>query len=555
VQNPFSDLVSSRLFVGRRRFLRQAGHATVATTIAGAIGAPDALVLAHALAPNKALDSSSVRAKLAYQVRVTAALRHSKIPLPLQPNNGDEDKYLSRVASYSKALPHNRLGEVYPDAYDAMLHALVTANASDFEKIPIVGVVKQGNPQAAFAFDLEGSDSHQLGMAPPPAFSSPEEAGEMVELYWQALTRDIPFSDYENDSTINYAAHELTRLSGFKGPRRGDRVVPSTLFRGVDAASLVGPYVSQFLWQDIPYPATGIAQRIHTGDAGIDYLTGYDQWLAIQNGAIASELQWNALTPRYVRNGRDLAEYVHNDYPYQHYLNACLVLLSYGNAALDPNNPYRKSQNQTGFSTFGAPQVLGLVATVANCGLNCAWYQKWLVHRRLRPEEFGGRIHNHRTRAADYPINGEVLNSEALDRVFTRYGTYLLPMAFPEGCPTHPAYPAGHAVIAGACVTALKAFFDESFVIRRPVEASADGLSLVPYKGPELTVGGELNKLASNVAIGRNTAGLHWRSDAFEGLKLGETVALSVMSDMKQCFNEEFNGFGLTKFDGTAIVI
>jgi hypothetical protein len=128
-------------------------------------------------------------------------------------------------------------------------------------------------------------------------------------------------------------------------------------------------------------------------------------------------------------------------------------------------------------------------------------------------------------------------------------------MAYPEGCPTHPAYPAGHAVIAGACATVLKAVFNESFVMRHPVEASVDGHSLTSYKGPDLTVGGELNKLASNVSIGRNAAGVHWRSDAVAGLKLGEAVALSIMNDMRGCFNETFKGFSLTKFDGGTMIV
>ena len=149
-----------------------------------------------------------------------------------------------------------------------------------------------------------------------------------------------------------------------------------------------------------------------------------------------------------------------------------------------------------------------------------------------------------------------MLNSPALDQTFSRFGTYLLPQAYPEGAPTHPAYPSGHAVIAGACVTMLKAFFDESFVIPKPVEASRDGLTLVPYTGgAPLTVGGELNKLAANIALGRDTAGIHWRSDGIEGLTLGEAVALSVMSDMRGCFNERFAGFSLTKFDGTTTTV
>jgi hypothetical protein len=128
-------------------------------------------------------------------------------------------------------------------------------------------------------------------------------------------------------------------------------------------------------------------------------------------------------------------------------------------------------------------------------------------------------------------------------------------MAFPEGSPTHPAYGAGHATVAGACVTILKAFFDESFVLPQPVEASADGLSLTPYSGPPLTVGGELNKLASNIALGRNIAGVHWRSDATESLRLGEEVALRFLREERACFNERFDGFSLTRFDGASIIV
>ena len=48
----------------------------------------------------------------------------------------------------------------------------------------------------------------------------------------------------------------------------------------------------------------------------------------------------------------------------------------------------------------------------------------------------------------------------------------LLPVAFQEGSPMHPAYGAGHATVAGACVTILKAFFDTSSVlIKRPSDS------------------------------------------------------------------------------------
>src|SRR4030095_6424140 len=160
-----------------------------------------------------------------------------------------------------------------------------------------------------------------------------------------------------------------------------------------------------------------------------------------------------------------------------------------------------------------------------------------------------------RVGAASYPIHPDVLNSTALASVFTRYGTYLLPMAFPEGSPTHPSYGAGHATVAGACVTLLKALFDERQIVPNPVVPTGDGLSLVPFVGPPLTVGGELNKLASNVATGRDIAGVHWRSDASESLKAGEALAISILRDQRACYNEKFDGFRFTKFDGTAVTV
>jgi hypothetical protein len=68
-------------------------------------------------------------------------------------------------------------------------------------------------------------------------------------------------------------------------------------------------------------------------------------------------------------------------------------------------------------------------------------------------------------------------------------------------------------------------------------------------------VGGELNKLASNISQGRNIAGVHWRSDAVESNRLGEAAAISVLKDMFNTYAEPFEGFSLTKFDGTTITI
>jgi hypothetical protein len=177
------------------------------------------------------------------------------------------------------------------------------------------------------------------------------------------------------------------------------------------------------------------------------------------------------------------------------------------------------------------------------------------VHRRLRPEEFGGLVHQTLTKAATYPISSELLNSGAVASVYKANQSYLLPQAFPEGCPLHPAYPAGHATVAGACSAVLKAFFDENEIVTNAVAANSDGTQLLPYSDQTLTVGGEINKLAFNIAMGRNFAGIHYRSDAMAGFRLGEDIAIAKAQDLVNTFTETFAGFRFTRLDGTPVQI
>jgi hypothetical protein len=52
-----------------------------------------------------------------------------------------------------------------------------------------------------------------------------------------------------------------------------------------------------------------------------------------------------------------------------------------------------------------------------------------------------------------------------------------------------------------------------------------------------------------------NASGVHWRTDGFEGMHLGEAAAVALLQDVRRTYNERFDGFTFTKFDGTPIVI
>jgi hypothetical protein len=494
------------------------------------------------------------RRQRAFVIRRDAAMFQRDRPDTMSIDNGDEQLYPSRIASYTKALPHSAIGEVDLNAYNALLRALGSGLRSDFEAIPLGGTVKLACPQAAYCFNMEGADSHALVSPPAPAFSSAQAAAEMAEDYWYALTRNVPFSQYGSDPSINQAVADLNMLSDYRAPKVKGQVTTDVLFRGPTPGDLNGPYLSQFLLKSVPFGAATFVQTYRTTVAGDDYMTNFPAWLAVQRGVAAGSNVFDT-SPRYIRNNRDLAEYLHRDFTYQAYSLAALLLGSFGNPALAPNNYYLSSATQSGSITFGAMFNLDLVARAAIYGLRAAWYQKWLVHRRLRPEAFGGRIHAHLTGMAKYPIHADILNSAALPAVFKATGSYLLPMPYPEGAPIHPSYPAAHAAVAGACVTVLKALYNPSFVIPSPVTASDDGLSLVPYTGAALTVGDELNKLASNISLGRDAGGVHYHSDGIEGLKLGEAAAISMLRDVATIVHEEFSGFTLTRFDGTTVTI
>lgn len=553
------------------------------------------------------------RRETARELRTKATDFSYSNPAVDQVNNDDESICLSDgnpgfIGNFTKGLHHNADGEVVASDYNQFVFALNSGKQEEIEKIPMgagANTRKFVNPQAGLAFDLEGPDSHSLTIPPAPCVDGEEIEAEMAEMYWMALLRDVKFRDYATNPLAAKAADSLATFANDFTSLKDKQtmlVSPNRLFRGFTKGDGIGPYVSQFMLigNNLPFSINGdntrgtsldgyirfgtqlISQKQYTVEPGIDYLTDFASWLKIQNGEMPSNADMFEDTPaaqhRYITTARDLAHYVHFDQLYQAYFNACLLLLGM-DAPFDRGNPYKFSKNQMGFGTFGGTHILTLVTEVATRALKAVWHQKWFVHRRLRPEAFGGLIEAKLRRSKDYSISTDNLEANIpgdtqsiLDLVFAHNqaqnnltssiststdGSYLLPQAFPEGSPMHPAYGAGHATVAGACVTILKAFFDESFKIPSPVVPNSTGDTLELYTGADkdnLTVGGELNKLAANIAIGRNMAGVHWRTDYTKSLELGEKIAIGILREQSLCFNED-HYFTLTKFDGKGIRI
>jgi hypothetical protein len=548
----------------------------------------------------------------ARDVRVEAAQLAAERRHDEHANNNDEVNYpdTSFLGNFSKSLKHSSVGDPEPVSYGSLLRALESRDPQDFEEIILASstALKLTNPQSGLAFDLEAPDAQAYTMPPAPRFDSDVAAHEMGELYWMAVNRDVHFEDYDTDSDVAAAVTSLN--SEF--PRFGGTVPVTTgnVFRGIYPGEQVGPYVSQFLLKGnndprkpdglgrdanegyISYGSRVIDQRLIPAAAGTDYLKTHTAWLNAQNGVDTRGTDVFDTTRRFIRNLRDGTTLVHFDQVIDVWYNTAWILMSEptgnqltfqsgvtGRPQIDlefpknDGNPYdppgtsADSKTQVGFGTFGPIHLLQVLSEVLGRALRAVWYQKWFVHRRLRPEEYGGRIDNQfEGRGGDYPVHTSILDSlisGGLEPYFGESGeqfpdSLLLPQAYPEGAPTHPAYGAGHATGSGACATILKAFFDEDTAIENPVVASADGLSLAAYGGGDagsMKVGGELNKLAGNIAIFRNAAGVHWRSDYTESLPFGEAIAIGLLQEMSLGFNEDDAFFELTKFDGQKIRI
>jgi len=572
---------------------------------------------------------SNSRKQEALNVRISAAEMAADRPLPTHQANGDEQRYASAnyAMNFTKGLEHDSVTGLVadPQAFESFRTAIDEGFIDPFTTSVSVSPDKERvweAPTAGVAYELEGPDPQSVTMPPAPALGSIELAYEMAEVYELALIRDVPLTELVEGTTNASVLDAVTRLNnigysvtGEAGrPRKnvGGSLTPQTLFRGSSPGVEVGPYLSQFMLigndqpgdpgvahGKIQYGALQIDQRVPIADQQ-DYLTDWNTWLQAQNG---EELRNNATLflpgRRFITFPRDLATYVHDDALYEAYLNACLILLSMGTPfdpgfaklsgqgelflnSLDINltlNVETHRRQAGGFALYGGPHILTLVTEVATRALKAVRYQKFNNHLRLRPEALAARIDRASDIQSQFPIVGTKFSDlttaiqptvTAVTALNTAAGnaTSLLPMAFQEGSPMHPSYGAGHATVAGACVTILKAFFDTSCLfVRRggqdifdryqpgdiAVEYTANpgGLNLVAATNNQfLTLEGELNKLAANISIGRNMAGVHYFSDYYDSLRMGEAIALGILEEQALSYPTDPFVLSVPTFDG-----
>ncbi len=476
---------------------------------------------------------------------------------------------LNTAALYAKGMTHDLVtGVAELSSITTLILGLETGEQSYFDALDQAGVRKQVSPQAALSIELSGADPEGVSFDKAPAMNSRVAAAEMVEVYEKNLLRDIPFHELNGSASITGADRAVANLNAFgddfTGPKDGGFVTRQTLFRGKGAGELVGPYVSQFMLLDVPFGNQTIVQvgPTKTGVYGITE----SNWLSIQEGNVPVA-QTISSAPRYIYNGRQLGSFVHIDFVYQAFLYGAAILLGNGAAR---HAAFPSLAKEVPFVTGGgAAEIAAAVAEVSRPALKAAWVQKWKKHLKLRPEAMAGRVVKEAEGALPsgtvhsdlFALGASTLNAvKAANVAAGGDNKAWLPIQYAEGSPTHPSYPAGHATIAGACATILKLYFADaawSTTGLSPVH-SLNGGSLVAYAeadAGDLTIHGELNKLASNMSIGRNIAGVHYRSDGDNGLLLGEKIAIQWFKDHRDTQHETITEITIIGFDGTEIKV
>jgi hypothetical protein len=473
-------------------------------------------------------------------------------------------------------------------------------------------------------FDNEIYAPYKSSYIVPLTYSptSPEAGAELVELYCMSLMRDVALYllddkyPYPNPTAQNYIENIISYMNQpniknyLNAPLDGGNITRKVLFRGNSPGDLIGPYMSQFNYYALGYGQLIISQKYQTYNinglsiydnnyfwtgvgVGVPGWNGYPnhvyandfiktvpKFISLWNGGSAGEnpflnsgfVHENVL--RYLTTIRDSAMYIYRDQVWQPFFTAATMLLN--NPIVDnsgniigygvPLGFYFQPRTATKFINLGPVDLFSLLSLVTKLAMDSTWIWKWR-QLKLRPEEMAYQVHLKKTTGSGLDFDSNLMNSQVLSDVSNNNnGNFILPMVYTVGSPCHPSYPSGHATIAGAMATILKAWFncDSSmnavtintnvfFITDQGlVRYTEDGTYSTPQV--KLRVDNELDKMASNCSIFRNFSGIHYRSDAYAGLEIGEAVAITVLEDWVKKYSNDVI-FRFRKRNGTVYEI
>lgn len=493
----------------------------------------------------------------------------------------DEDGKIYYPYVFAKTLAVSEIhGMPLKEDVDLLLKAIESGSLEDINDIKQSdsSMRKLENITAGLNYNLSGADSFSVRSLKSKLIPDSERMlFEMFEVYYQQQMLDISFYDIEignpDVQTILGKLNSLPNKSTAPTTESDGMISNKTLLRGDEVGCTVGPYISQYLYSDFKYGSINISQKYNSEFVSRETTTDItpSYWVTVQEGGLDGT---TVFTPnRYVNSGRVLGSIVHSDPLFYFYYNAALISFQLG-----IGSEYKGSNTNSAWISGGNPSILESVASVSVEGLQTAWYNKY-NNLTIRPEVFSQRIWSAVNSTVDSHLVQNTPGYAFIRSFVENYNlsgsinsdNKIITTLYPEGSPTHPSQPAGHSLVAGSCVTILKAMLDTVDTSNAVPESkpwpsmvlkhSIDGTSLVDYNEPlsgTVTINGELNKLASNISIGRNWAGVHYRSDA--DLELGEKVAIAHLINKCLTFHESntdsnFNGFSLQKFDGSYIRI
>jgi hypothetical protein len=470
--------------------------------------------------------------------------------------------------------------------YDQLVKAAMTGDQSTLMAMKAV----PGSERNFVYLETLGTYDQPLTAIPPfPTITSKEAAAQLAEVYLLALARDVPFHEYgtgtgldKDDDGSSITGKAIDILNGYgkayAGPvNKKGKADTRHLFRGNYHGFEYGPYISQFLYIPLSIPAATLppslgfknippsvfqTEQLQPIPAKRNFGITEKEYLSLQNGKIPQPYSQHdfSLEKRYISTGRDLASSVHFESPFPAFYNALNILYAY-----TYKTPSGKSLRKASFEKMSFLDIIELLCGVTKEVEKAVSAYKWQGQRIVRPEQFANLVNLTKKSVKNiYKLSADLLRGKGTNDLLSwvrknnlKEGadSYLMPLVYPEGAPLHPSYPSGHATYSGAYITILKAIFDDRALFSdlyspvKPDPKNPHKLIPITEDKHHLTIGGELNKLASNIGIGRNFAGIHYRADADYGMRLGESVAITFLQKLARSM-KDFKGFELITLDG-----